>query len=113
MSCNRENVIWENEDGRWSIGFFDYYEVNTDSPNWDYEWDVEYDFSRFNWVSTGHATKDRAADSWGGSNPGGHIICRYSDQTKDEIAEYNRMAREWKEEERRKDKEYGVTVRLY
>jgi hypothetical protein len=71
VSCHRENVIWPAEDGTWNIGFYDFYSVNTDSDDWDYEWDVEYDYSCFNWCSWGHATEQAAFDSWDGSNPGG------------------------------------------
>ena len=55
MSFHRENVIWESADGTWSRGFF--------RVRWtgdDPEWDVEYDYGSFEWVSTGHAS-ERAA----------------------------------------------------
>lgn len=70
MSVNRENVIWKSRDGTWNRGFYDYYPVDTHKDDWDYEWDVEYDYSRFNWVSTGHATQEAARDSWHGAKPG-------------------------------------------
>lgn len=70
MSVNRENVIWKSKDGTWNRGFFDYWNVNEDDPDWDFEWDVEYEMSRFNWVSTGHATEEAARHSWDGANPG-------------------------------------------
>lgn len=74
MSCNRENVTWVSRDGTWNRGFFEYYSINTDDPDWDYEWDVEYDHSRFDWVSVGHATEEAASASWDGANPGGSNV---------------------------------------
>jgi hypothetical protein len=66
MSCNRENVTWKSRDGTWNRGFYDFYQTGE-----DYEWDVEYDNDRFNWVSLGHATEEEANLSWDGANPGG------------------------------------------
>jgi hypothetical protein len=75
MSVHRENITWVSRDGTWNRGFYDYYNVNTESDDFDFEWDVEYDYSRFNWVSTGHATQEEADAAWDGSNPGcGEVI---------------------------------------
>lgn len=75
MSTNRENVIWKTRDGTWSIGFYDfYYTGDSSDEDFDHEWDVEYDFGRFNWVSTGHPTQESAMNAWHGSNPGCHEI---------------------------------------
>jgi hypothetical protein len=73
MSCNRENVTWQSKDGTWSNGHFDFYNVNEYDEDFDYEWDVEYEFDRFHWVSTGHATPEAAENAWRGSNPGQFI----------------------------------------
>ncbi|MCU1137032.1 hypothetical protein [Stenotrophomonas maltophilia] len=73
MSFNRENVIWPSRDGTWSIGFYACY-VRPDAE--DHEWDVDYDFDRFEWVSTGHPTEDKASEAWDGANPGGSTIVR-------------------------------------
>lgn len=71
MSCNRENVTWKGRDGKWNVGFFEFYETGDPSDeDWDYEWDVEYDFTQFNWASTGHPTQEAARNAWDGSNPG-------------------------------------------
>lgn len=96
MSFHRENVIWQSADGSWSRGFF----TSFDAPgggddDFDPEWDVEYDFGSFQWVSTGHATEDAAWASWRGANPGGGNICRYDDGTERDAAEsvgYDDMA---------------------
>lgn len=76
MSVNRENVTWQAKDGTWSIGFFDFYATGDPmSEDWDFEWDVEYDFSKFNWTSHGHPTEEAAYEAWDGANPGGTSIC--------------------------------------
>lgn len=71
MSVNRANITWKSRNGTWNRGFYDYYSVDTHKEDWDFEWDVEYDYDRFNWVSTGHATQEAADASWNGANPGG------------------------------------------
>ena len=65
MSCNRENVAWKSLDGTWNQGFYDY-------TVWgeDHEWDVDYDYTRFHWLSRGHISMESARNSWKGSNPG-------------------------------------------
>jgi hypothetical protein len=71
MSVNRENVIWQSRDGTWNRGFYDFYHTShPGDEDFDPEWDVEYDYSRFNWVSTGHSTQQEANDAWRGANPG-------------------------------------------
>jgi len=80
MSCNRENVVWPAEDGTWCIGFYAFYDVNTDDDNWDHEWDVEYDYSEFMWASWGHQTEQAARDSWDGANPGGETLYEKRDE---------------------------------
>ena len=75
MSLHRENIVWKSRDGTWSIGFYDYYYTgDTSDEDFDHEWDVEYDYSQFNWVSTGHPTEQAAHDSWDGCNPGSSQI---------------------------------------
>lgn len=72
MSVNRENIIWQSEDGTWGRGFYDYYNTKSyDDDDYDYEWDVEYNYDTFTWVSVGHATEDEARAAWKGANPGG------------------------------------------
>jgi hypothetical protein len=73
MSCDRENIIWQSRDGTWNRAFYDYYETNTDDPDRDYEWDVEYT-DEFNWVVTGLASEDAAHEAWDGANPGGYSL---------------------------------------
>lgn len=48
MSINRETVIWESPDGTYKMGAYAYSYINFDSPDFDEEWDVEYDFDKFN-----------------------------------------------------------------
>lgn len=71
MSCNRENISWRSgKDGKWYIGFYNFYYTNEESEDFDFEWDVEYDFTRFNWASGPHDTLEEAEASWKGANPG-------------------------------------------
>jgi hypothetical protein len=73
MSVSRECVIWPSENGRWSFGMYDCYPTGDQSdPDWDFEWDVEYNYDAFQFASTGHATIEDAYRSWHGANPGGY-----------------------------------------
>ena len=93
MSVNRKHVVWQSKNGLWNIGFWDYYNINEDDEDFDYEWDVEYYDDEFNWVSRGHATSDKAEDSWDGANPGGaDDIVEYSDQTAAECEKLDALA---------------------
>ena len=64
-SFNRENVSWQSPNGTWNLGFFEVVWEGDEDP----EWEVEYDFDHFEWVSTGHDTQNEADDAWDGSNP--------------------------------------------
>jgi hypothetical protein len=69
MSFSRENVIWRSSKGGFYIGFFESFVVGDDQ-----EWDVDYDFSKFQWASGPHKTEQEARESWRGANPGGHLF---------------------------------------
>lgn len=71
MSFNRENVIWQSKDGTWSRGFYTVAWVDDEG---DPEWDVEYDYGSFEWVSTGHPDVQAAHQAWNGANPGGYTM---------------------------------------
>lgn len=93
MSFNRENVTWLSpEDGLWRRGFFT---VQERSDSWDEdfyydpEWDVDYDYSSFQWVSRGCRTADEANASWRGANPGSATIV----DDPAECREYDHMAK--------------------
>lgn len=94
MSVNRENVVWQSKDGSWNRGFFAFEQVNEDSEDFDYEWDVEYDYGHFYWASTGHGTKAQAVNSWRGANPSSWDVSPYIDGNKEENNHYDLMA-EW------------------
>lgn len=101
MSKNRENVIWQSANGTWSRGFFECYSVgDTSDPDYDDEWDVDYDMGVFTWVSTGHATEQAARASWQGANPGGYNLLSHTTDTVKEAAEYDTMAATLKAEQR-------------
>lgn len=94
MSFNRENVIWESKNGSWNRGFYTAREIGDPfSEDFDSEWDVEYDYSSFEWVSTGHMTKKQADDSWRGANPGTMDVSPYKGNATDN-KQYDLMA-EW------------------
>lgn len=72
MSLNRENVIWQSKDQTWNRGFYTCNPMGSFDEDFDHEWDVEYDYSSFEWVSTGHPTLASAEKSWDGPNPDGN-----------------------------------------
>lgn len=106
MSFHRENVVWQSKDGTWSRGVFDTTWVGSESDGYDPEWDVEYDFSKFSWVSTGHATMDKAVASWDGVNLGGFASYESYEDNPKEHDEYDRMAAECKQ----RDRERGYRI---
>ena len=93
MSFYRENVVWESADGTWSRGFY-HVRWTGDDP----EWDVEYDFNSFDWVSTGHSDENAAHNSWRGANPGGYTEYPY-EGNEETCDEFDAMAEECGEEE--------------
>lgn len=96
MSVNRENVTWQSEDGTWSRGFFEHYDVETEKDDWDFEWDVEYDHSAFIWASGGHPTAEAANASWEGASPGYSLTVPWEGHEA-ECASYDAMAAKLKE----------------
>lgn len=86
MSLNRENVIWQSEDGTWNRGFYDFHYVGERDEDFDEEWDVEYT-EKLSWVSTGHASRQLADSSWRGPNPGGSSEISYSEENREYIEE--------------------------
>ncbi len=96
MSFCRENVCWQSEDGTWSLGFFRVAWVDYDG---DPEWDVEYDFESFEWLTVGHRSSDAANQAWDGANPGGGWEYEWdptNERSVKEIARYNKMAEAFK-----------------
>lgn len=97
MSLNRENVIWQScpqtAGGTWNIGFFDFSVTGVDE-----EWDVDYDYGRFEWVSVGHATRDDAFRAYVGHrpSPGHHKVIDHDPVLSEK---YDRMAKDCAEQE--------------
>ena len=100
MSFNRENIIWQSKNGTWSLGFFTVAWVD-DGPDADPEWDVEYDFGSFEWVSTGHVTDDSAYRAWDGANPGGYDLLPWSTAHAAEAEKYDAMAKAYRDSHRK------------
>lgn len=95
MSVNRENIVWQDANGTWSMGMYEFYSVNQDDDDWDYEWDVEYNYSRFNWVTRQrYATEQQAKAAWDGANPGSHSVQPWAEIAKAEIASFETMREE-------------------
>lgn len=93
MSKNRENVLWQSENGTWNRGFFSFWEVgDTSDPDFDDEWDVEYNYDEFFWASTGHTSEVAAEKAWRGPNPGGWERLVHTDADASDAARYDAMA---------------------
>lgn len=88
MSFNRENVTWQSANGTWNLGFYTVHESFGFGDDDD-------DYDSFEWVTTGHATKDAAQSSWKGSNPGAWRIVTYSAESDEHVAELDEMARRY------------------
>lgn len=89
MSKNRDNIVWQSKDKTWNLGFYSWEPVNEDSEDYDSEWDVEYDFSKFAHAFIGHPTPESARAAWPGPNPGSTTTVAYS---KGKSEELDRMA---------------------
>lgn len=94
MSFNRENVTWQSADGTWNMAFYVVAWVDEDG---DEEWDVEYDYSRFQ--SWGYAIGASDPDSAyriataSMANPGGSWVVPYADNYS-ECERYSQMLRD-------------------
>lgn len=95
MSVNRENVSWERADGTWANGYWAYIHTNTDSPDFDEEWDVEY-LSKFGVAYIG-GTPEEAMEKFlrSHANPGGTTIVENAPNNADEIEAYEEAYRSW------------------
>lgn len=94
MSRYHENVIWQNEAGRWSIGFYKRVSgSNAFSPDYDSEWDDEYDMGEFSFASSGHPSQQSAMNSWHGPNPGTGEVYHWTKENEAEILEFQDMAK--------------------
>jgi hypothetical protein len=65
MSFYRPNAIWKSPTtGEWKMGLFGFYYVNQESPDFDPEWDIEEDYSRFTRVIKGCKSADDAIETY-------------------------------------------------
>jgi hypothetical protein len=76
MSYNWENIIWQNADKTWGIGFYERIRHNNDYDNdsYDSEWDDDYDYEKFAHAANGFPSPDSAQRWWTGANPGSFQI---------------------------------------
>lgn len=81
MSLNRENVTFQTADGKWNIGFWNFYETSSYmDEDFDSEWNVEYTYDGFWFASTGHPTPEKAYEAYcrNHANPAGTEIIEYA-----------------------------------
>lgn len=94
MSRNHENVVWQDEAGRWSVGFYKRIPAsNSYSDTYDSEWDDDFDFSTFEFASIGHLSQASAFAAWRGPNPGSSNVYTWSKANAKTIAELADMAK--------------------
>lgn len=98
MSYYHENVVWQVQNGDWYIGFFARISGGFfNDEDYDSEWDDDFDYDRFEWVSGPHSTEREAILSYDGGNPGGHMSITYTDDNKGSIEKYNALYTAYKE----------------
>lgn len=100
MSFNRENITWQSPDKTWNLGF---YRVAWTDFEGDPEWDVEYDYSTFEWVTTGHSSEESARKAWHGANPGGTFVVPFDPAEADRTEALDQMAAASKKRMREED----------
>lgn len=76
MSYNWENIIWQNADKTWGIGFYERIRHNNgyDNDSYDSEWDDDYDYEKFAHAANGFSSPEAAQRWWTGANPGSFHI---------------------------------------
>jgi hypothetical protein len=84
MSFNRENVTWQSKDGTWNMAFFRVTWEGREEEGYDPEWDVEYDYTKFD--PHNYATRQESPDAAyeqarkNTANPGGGwVVSRQMD----------------------------------
>ena len=85
MSANRENITWQSPDGSWNRGFYEFRYVNEDSPDFDFEWNVEHG-NNFCWVAIGLPDEQACLDAWDEANSGGSMTVPYGPENAGMIA---------------------------
>ena len=95
MSRHHENILWQNEAGRWSLGLFKRVSGSGSfNPDYDSEWDDDFDTTEFCFASSGHPTQEKAYASWTGPNPGGtSAVYFWNKENATEILEFQDMAK--------------------
>lgn len=83
MSCHWENVTWESKDGSWNRGYYKRISYGTFSPNYDSEWDDDFDFTDFDYVKVGLSSENEALDYKPHGNPGGTNVIPYRGNSKE------------------------------
>jgi hypothetical protein len=96
MSFNRENVTWQNADGTWNMAFYVVAWEATEEEG-DPEWDVEYDYARFEPYDFARncASPEEAYEvaTKGRANPGGTWVVSYANHYS-ECEQFSQMLRD-------------------
>ena len=98
MSKYHEVEIWQNAEGRWSAGWYKVFPTPSsrwDDPDYDEEWDREFDHSGFFRVQEGYATADAAMKGCS-PNPGSFSPIPYEPQFYEQIEHLNELVWEYK-----------------
>lgn len=94
MSRYWENVTWQNEAGRWGIGFYKRVSgFGSANPDYDSEWEDQFDTTEFHFASTGHTSEASATKSWRGVNPGHSDVYEWNEENAATILEFEDMAK--------------------
>ncbi len=94
MSVNRENAIWKSPaTGEWKMGLYSLEYTNQDSEDFDYEWHVEYDYSRFSRVITGGKSADDCIEKYcrTEANAGSYNIYADVPESASDVARFEKM----------------------
>jgi hypothetical protein len=93
MSYNHENIVWQDRTGNWYIGFYERLPGDYNDPDYDSEWDDDFDYESFGWGSGPHASEKDATAAWNGANPGGHHILAWKNtkETREHVAKLTHM----------------------
>lgn len=89
MSYHWENIIWQSKNGLWNRGFYARISNESSPLTWedseegyDSEWDDEFDYNRFDYVSLGYGSEEQAARWEPTGNPGSYTTMQYRGNSK-------------------------------
>lgn len=96
MTLYRENAIWASPDGGYKMGLYDFEYVNLESPEFNSEWDVKYNYNAFNKVFTGVSPHDCIAQyCHANASAGSYTIYEANPRNQQQIAKLEQMYTEY------------------